>query len=48
MRQKAELIKQIRAAESLPALRTNFVDLTETSGHGFLSEMSIAEVGFIC
>ena len=44
MRQKVELIKQIRAAESLPALRTNFVDFTETSGYGLLSEMSIVEV----
>jgi len=44
MRQKVELIKQIRAVESLPALRANFLDLTETPGYGLLSEMSIIEV----
>ena len=44
MRQKVELIKQIRAVESLPAFRANFVDLAETPGYGLLSEMSIAEV----
>ncbi len=45
MRQKMELIKQIRAAESFPSLKANIVDLAETPGYGFLSEMSIAEVG---
>ena len=44
MKQKVELIQQIRAMESLPVIRTKFVDLTETSGQGLLSEMSVAEV----
>ena len=44
MRKKVDLIKQIRAIESVPIIRHKFVDLTETSGHGLLSEMSIAEV----
>ena len=45
MRRKAELIQQIRAMESVPIIRTKFVDLTETAGQGLLSEMSVAEVG---
>ena len=44
MRRKVELIQQIRAMESVPVVRTKFVDITETSGKGLLSEMSIAEV----
>lgn len=44
MRRKVELIQQIRAMESVPIIRTKFVDLTETAGQGLLSEMSIAEV----
>ena len=44
MKRKVELIQQIRAMESVPVIRTKFVDLTETSGQGLLSEMSIAEV----
>ena len=44
MRKKSELIRQIYAMEKVPIIRTNFLDLTETSGMGFLSEMSIAEV----
>ena len=44
MRRKTELIRQIRAMESVPIIRHKFVDPTETSGHGLLSEMSIAEV----
>ena len=39
-----ELIHQIRAMEAVPVIRQKFVDLTETSGAGLLSEMSIAEV----
>ena len=39
-----ELIHQIRAMEAVPIIRQKFVDLTATSGHGLLSEMSIAEV----
>ena len=44
MRRKLELIQQIRAMESVPIIRTKFVDLTETAGQGLLSEMSVAEV----
>ena len=44
MRQKMELIQQIRAMEATPVIRTKLVDLTEKAGHGLLSEMSIAEV----
>ena len=44
MRRKIELVRQIRAIESVPILRTKFVDLTESSGQGLLVEMSIAEV----
>ena len=49
MRRKLELIQQIRAMESVPIIRTKFVDLTETAGQGLLSEMSVAEVStFSC
>ncbi len=44
MRKKTELIQQIRAMESVPVIRHKFVDITESSGHGLLLEMSIAEV----
>lgn len=44
MRKKSELIRQINAMEKVPIIRANFLDLTATSGMGFLSEMSIAEV----
>lgn len=44
MRKKSELIRQIHAMEAVPIIRANFLDLTETSGFGFLSEMSIVEV----
>ncbi len=47
MRRKAELINQIRAMEKVPIIRTNFVDLTETSGQGYICEMSIAEVDVV-
>lgn len=46
MRRKVELIQQIRAMESVPVIRTKFVDPTETASQGLLSEMSIAEVQF--
>ena len=46
MRRKAELIQQIRAMESVPLIRTHFVDLTETAGQGLLAEMSVSEVGW--
>ena len=45
MRRRMELIHQIRAMEAVPVIRQKFVDFTETSGAGLLSEMSIAEVG---
>uniref|UniRef100_K1Q724 Cilia- and flagella-associated protein 99 n=1 Tax=Magallana gigas TaxID=29159 RepID=K1Q724_MAGGI len=44
MRRRMELIHQIRAMEAVPIIRQKFVDLTATSGHGLLSEMSIAEL----
>ncbi|XP_064382456.1 cilia- and flagella-associated protein 99-like isoform X1 [Halichondria panicea] len=44
MRRKLELIQQIRAMESVPIIRTKFVDFTETAGLGLLSEMSVAEL----
>ncbi len=44
MKQKVELIQQIRAMESVPVIRKKFVDLTETSGQGLLAEMSVIEV----
>ena len=44
MRQKAELIQQIKALESVPIIRTKFVDTTETGGQGLLAEMSLAEL----
>ena len=44
MQKKVELIQQIRAMESVPIVRTKFVDLTETGRQGLLSEMSVAEV----
>lgn len=44
MRKRAELIRQINAMERVPIIRANFVDLTETSGMGYLTEMSIVEV----
>lgn len=44
MKKKMELIHQIRAMEAVPIIRQKFVDMTATSGHGLLGEMSIAEV----
>lgn len=44
MRRRMELIHQIRAMEAVPVIRQKFVDLTSTSGHGLLSEMSIVEL----
>ena len=44
LRAKVELIRQIRAMETVPIPRTKFFDLTETGRLGLLSEMSIAEV----
>lgn len=44
MRQRAELIQQIRALESTPIDRKKIVDLTSVAGHGVHDEMSIAEL----
>ncbi|CAF3784877.1 unnamed protein product [Adineta steineri] len=44
MRQRAELIQQIRALESVPIDRYKPVDLTSVAGHGVHDEMSIAEL----
>lgn len=44
MRRRMELIHQIRAMEAVPVIRQKFVDLTSTSGHGLLGEMSIVEL----
>ncbi|XP_057199414.1 cilia- and flagella-associated protein 99 isoform X2 [Triplophysa rosa] len=41
---KMELIRQIRAFESIPLVRQKFVDETETAGHDLLCEMSLAEL----
>ncbi|KAL9982729.1 hypothetical protein ACROYT_G004813 [Oculina patagonica] len=44
MRQRVALIAKIRAIESVPVIRFKHVDITESSGAGLLSEMSIAEL----
>jgi hypothetical protein len=44
MRQRAELIQEIRAIESVPIDRWKPVDLTSVAGHGVHDEMSIAEL----
>ncbi|XP_052102291.1 cilia- and flagella-associated protein 99-like isoform X2 [Mytilus californianus] len=44
MRRKMELIHQIKAMEAVPIIRQKLVDLSESAGHGLLSEMSIAEL----
>ncbi|XP_016129855.1 cilia- and flagella-associated protein 99 [Sinocyclocheilus grahami] len=41
---KMELIRQIRAFESVPLVRQKFVDDTESAGHDLLCEMSLAEL----
>ena len=41
---KEELIRQIRELEKIPLARTAGFDPTETAGHGFLLEMSLAEL----
>ncbi|XP_039522454.1 cilia- and flagella-associated protein 99 isoform X3 [Pimephales promelas] len=41
---KMELIRQIRAFETVSLVRQNFVDDTETAGHDLLCEMSLAEL----
>ncbi|MEE6462666.1 hypothetical protein FKM82_001669 [Ascaphus truei] len=44
LRNKFDLISQIRAFESVPFIRHKFVDLTQTAGHGFNCEMSLVEL----
>lgn len=44
MQKRVELIQQIRAMESVPIIRTKFVDPTATSNRGFFTEMSLTEV----
>lgn len=44
MRQRAELIHQIRAFELQIVDRYKPFDITSTAGHGLFDEMSIAEV----
>ena len=44
MRQRAELIQQIRATELQPVDRWKPFDITAVPGHGLFEEMSIAEV----
>ena len=44
MRQRVELIQQIRAIESIPIDRRKPVDLTTVAGHGVHDEMSIVEL----
>ncbi|XP_073430560.1 cilia- and flagella-associated protein 99 isoform X2 [Dendrobates tinctorius] len=44
LRKKFELIREIRAMESVPIIRQNFVDLTQTAGHGLNCEMSVVEL----
>ncbi|XP_066497031.1 cilia- and flagella-associated protein 99 isoform X2 [Hoplias malabaricus] len=44
MSRRFELIRQIRALESVPRLNQKLVDYTETGGHELLSEMSLAEL----
>ncbi|OCT99261.1 cilia- and flagella-associated protein 99 [Xenopus laevis] len=44
LRKKFELIREIRAMESVPFIRHKFVDLTETAGHGLNCEMSLVEL----
>ncbi|XP_063780716.1 cilia- and flagella-associated protein 99 isoform X2 [Pseudophryne corroboree] len=44
LKRKFELIREIRAIESVPFIRHKFVDLTETAGHGLNCEMSLVEL----
>lgn len=44
MRQRAELIQQIRAYELVGVDRWKPIDRTAVSGYGFLEEMSIVEI----
>ncbi|KAM4807625.1 cilia- and flagella-associated protein 99 [Rhinophrynus dorsalis] len=44
LKKKFELIREIRAIESVPFIRQKFVDLTQTAGHGLNCEMSLVEL----
>eukprot|EP00118_Oscarella_pearsei_P022390 m.258268 g.258268 ORF g.258268 m.258268 type:complete len:669 (+) comp40413_c2_seq41:4483-6489(+) len=44
MKRKVELIRQIKAFDRTPTIRARLVDLTSTTGLGFLCEMSVAEL----
>lgn len=44
MRQRAELIRQIRTFELVPIDRWKPFDITAVAGHGIHDEMSIAEL----
>ncbi len=44
MQQKQEIIRQIRALESVPRPRTKAFDPTEIAGYGFFGEMSLTEL----
>jgi hypothetical protein len=44
MRQRAELIRQIRTFELVPVDRWKPFDITAVAGHGLHDEMSIAEL----
>ncbi|CAH2299658.1 Hypothetical predicted protein [Pelobates cultripes] len=44
LKKKFELIREIRAIESIPIITHKFVDLTETAGHGLNCEMSLVEL----
>ncbi|XP_075050338.1 cilia- and flagella-associated protein 99 isoform X2 [Mixophyes fleayi] len=44
LKRKFELIREIRAIESVPFIRHKFVDLTQTAGYGLNCEMSIVEL----
>ncbi|KAM8938688.1 cilia- and flagella-associated protein 99 [Pelodytes ibericus] len=44
LKKKFELIREIRAIESVPIIRHKFVDLTQTAGHRLNCEMSLVEL----
>uniref|UniRef100_UPI00398E925E cilia- and flagella-associated protein 99 n=1 Tax=Pristiophorus japonicus TaxID=55135 RepID=UPI00398E925E len=44
IRKRSELIHEIRAMQTLPTLKHNFLDLSKPAGHNLLHEMSILEL----
>ncbi|KAG7510190.1 hypothetical protein JOB18_015627 [Solea senegalensis] len=44
MSRRFEIIREIRIMESMPHIRINYFDETETAGHQLLAEMSMAEL----